>query len=124
STGSETRAPSWLSDEVLGRAASPEVQAAKMLSVASRRSRLFYYRLQTAAGVVIALMLLFCVYRADFSSIHSEPPRQAAESAVEQYTPDRPSGLEKFSRALGNGISQGSEKIADYLGDFPNNLLR
>lgn len=124
SAGSETRAPSWLSDEVLGRAASPEVQAAKMLSVASRRSRLFYYRLQTAAGVVIALMLLFCVYRADFSSIHSAPPRQAAESAVEQYTPDRPSGLEKFSRALGNGISQGSDKIADYLGDFPNNILR
>src|SRR5699024_11613974 len=46
SAGSETRAPSWLSDEVLGRAASPEVQAAKMLSDASRRSRLFYYRLQ------------------------------------------------------------------------------
>ena len=52
-------APSYLMEQILDKADSGEVQLARAANKASRKIRLLHYSLQTAAGVMVALLLLF-----------------------------------------------------------------
>ena len=52
-------APSYLMEQILDKADSGEVQLARAANQASRKIRLLHYSLQTAAGVMVALLLLF-----------------------------------------------------------------
>ncbi|HIY02790.1 MAG TPA: hypothetical protein IAA26_13255 [Candidatus Blautia faecipullorum] len=119
-------APSYLSGEILKQAASLDVQASKAMASASRRLQLFCYGLRTAAGVAAALVLLFCANRMEFSIPRVFPSAQTREftSDSSHGAPNPAAGLQRISRSLGSGISAGSDKLADYLGHFPNNILR
>ena len=52
-------APSYLMEQILDKAGSGEVQLARAANKASRKIQLLHYSLQTAAGVMVALLLLF-----------------------------------------------------------------
>ena len=52
-------APAYLMEQILDKADSGEVQLARAANQASRKIRLLHYSLQTAAGVMVALLLLF-----------------------------------------------------------------
>lgn len=121
---SRETAPAYLSEEILKKAASPETQAAQMIRSVPRRLQFFYYGLRTAAGVAAALVLLFFAGHVDFSSVYSFPSAQTAEFSSGQTAPRQDSGLGRFSRAVGSGISKGSDKVADYLGSFSNKIIR
>ena len=61
-------APSYLMEQILDKAGSGEVQLARAANQASRKIRLLHYSLQTAAGVMVALLLLFSIPNLDFTS--------------------------------------------------------
>lgn len=121
---SSARAPEYLSGEIMTRAAAPDIQASKIITDTSRRIQFFYYGLRTAAGVLAALVLLFCVCRVDFSSVLSPPGERTAEITTEWIDTEPASGLHHLSDTIGAGISKGSGKLADYLGSFPNKIFR
>ena len=50
-------APSYLMKQILDKAGSGEVQLARAANKASRKIQLLHYSLQTAAGVMVALLL-------------------------------------------------------------------
>lgn len=121
---SSARAPGYLRGEIMARAAAPDIQASKMITDTSRRIQFFYYGLRTAAGVLAALALLFCVCRVDFSSVLSQPGERTAEITTDWKDMEPASGLHHLSDTIGAGISKGSGKLADYLGKFPNKIFR
>ena len=45
-------APDYLAEQILNRAAAPDVQAAKAVRTTSRKMQLFYYGLRTATGMI------------------------------------------------------------------------
>ena len=51
-------APAYLMEQILDKADSGEVQLARAANQASRKIQLLHYSLQTAAGVMVALLLL------------------------------------------------------------------
>ena len=53
-------APDYLAEQILNRAAAPDVQAAKAVRTTSRKMQLFYYGLRTATGMIAALFSSFC----------------------------------------------------------------
>mgnify|MGYP000526682474 CR=1 FL=1 len=61
-------APDYLAEQILNRAAAPDVQAAKAVRTTSRKMQLFYYGLRTATGMIAALFLLFVIQQADLST--------------------------------------------------------
>ena len=67
-------APAYLADQILGKADSGEVQFAKAANKASHKVQLLYYGLQTAAGIAVALFLLFSVPEIDFPLRHLPIP--------------------------------------------------
>ena len=65
-------APDYLAEQILNRAAAPDVQAAKAVRTTSRKMQLFYYGLRTATGMIAALFLLFVIqhfFRSFYSGI-------------------------------------------------------
>lgn len=117
-------APAYLSEEILEKAASFDVQTPKIIRTASRRTELFHYRLRTAAGVAAALALLFLSGHVEFTP-RPVPAEQTVEFSSGQQAPwERGSGLAHFSRAIGSGISSGSDKLSDYLRSFPNKIFK
>lgn len=113
--------PVYLKEQILTKAASPDVKAVKAASETSRRMQLFYYSLRTAAGVVAALFLLFTVSQVDFTSIQPKPSVH-----TETHQPSaRPgsSHLSDFTQEIGKGISDGTRKFTSYLSDFSNKLV-
>ena len=62
-------APSYLMEQILDKAGSGEVQLARAANKASRKIQLLHYSLQTAAGVMVALLLLFSIPNLDFTSL-------------------------------------------------------
>lgn len=117
-------APAYLTEEILKRASSPDIQTAKIITETSRKIQFFCYGLRTAAGVIAALVLLFCIGQVDFSSVHTFSARETIEYTAEQNRPDPASGLHRISETISSGISKGSDKLADYLGSFSNKLIR
>lgn len=117
-------APAYLREEILKRAASPDIQASKIITSASRRIQFLTYGIRTAVGVAAALTLLFCIGRMELTSFDSFSVAQTTAFSSEPRPTDPITGLCHFSNAVGSEISRGSDKLADYLGSFSNKILR
>lgn len=112
-------APSYLKEQILTRAAQPDVQASKAVKQTSRKLQLFYYSLRTAAGVAAALFLLFSLGNTDLSALfpmNREPVVSAAQTAgtvPKDY-------LDSFSRKISSGLDKNTEHISSYLDQISN----
>lgn len=115
--------PDYLAEQILNRAAAPDVQAAKAVRTTSRKMQLFYYGLRTATGVIAALFLLFVIQQADFSTFSRVSMPEFDKSAV--YTEDsaHPETLSRFSQNISTGLSHSSDKLSDYMRNFSNKIL-
>lgn len=120
--GSKLTTPVYLKEQILAKAKSPGVKAAKTTAATSRRMQLFYYSLRTAAGVVAALLLLFTIGQMDFESLRSQTVTTAETQWEPQRSPSR-NRMYDFSRELGQGLSEGTGKVTDYLSEFSNKIL-
>ena len=112
-------APAYLADQILGKADSGEVQFAKAANKASHKVQLLYYGLQTAAGIAVALFLLFSVPEIDFSF---KAPSYSVQT--NRSSPDSESGrLYNFTRDIGQSICDETGSLAQYLNDFSSKIM-
>ena len=79
-------APAYLQEQILRKAASPEIQAQKAVKHTSYRMQMFYCGLRAATGVIVALFLLFTLGSVDFASLN--PPQNIHTEAREAPLPD------------------------------------
>ena len=91
-------APSYLQDEILKKAASPEVQASRKIHETAYWMKLLCAGLRTAVGMGVALIMLS-------SSL------------------DIGSGLNQLSREVGSQLSEHSQKISNNLNDLTNKII-
>lgn len=82
-------APSYLQDEILKKAASPEVQASRKIHETAYWMKLLCAGLRTAVGMGVALIMLFSVSQTDFTALHPSPETKVKIS----------SSLDKIGRA-------------------------
>lgn len=116
-------APDYLKNQILTQAASPKIKAEKTVSYTSHKMHMLYYGLHTAAGVIAALVILFCIGRIDFSEIQTSlVPLTEYEAAIPESF-ERNNYLTTLSNNLGTEISSKSNKLADYLNDFTNKIV-
>lgn len=114
--------PLYLKDQILKTALSPEVQITKAVRTTSKRMQHFYDGLRTAFGVVMALFLLFAVDLADlpqsrnFQSVQAEVQERAAQSR------QKGKRLYDLSCKIGEGLSDGTERVTEYLNDFSSKI--
>ena len=112
-------APSYLMEQILTQADSGEVQLARVANKASRKMQLLHYNLQTAAGVIVALLLLFSIPNLDFTSLH-----QDTSSQINKTLPEHEDGrLYQFTRELGQNIGDGTSSFIKYISDFSSKLM-
>lgn len=101
---SNAPAPPYLREQILQKAASPEIQTAKAATSTSCKMQMFYYSLRTVAGVIGALLILFGVCRLQLKPVES-------------------AALYTFSSEIQKDFSYGSRKITDYLNEFSNIIV-
>lgn len=112
-------APAYLMEQILDKADSGEVQLARAANKASRKIQLLHYSLQTAAGVMVALLLLFSIPNPDFTSLHQDTPSQ-----TNRILPEHENGrLYQFTRELGQNIGDGTGSFIKYVSDFSSKLM-
>ena len=111
-------APSYLMEQILTKADSGEVQLARAANKASRKMQL-HYSLQTAAGVIVALLLLFSIPNLDFTSLHQDTSSQINKTLPEHED----SRLYQFTRELGQNIGDGTSSFIKYISDFSSKLM-
>ena len=112
-------APSYLIEQILTKADSGEVQLARAANKASRKMQLLHYSLQPAAGVIVALLLLFSIPNLDFTSLH-----QDTSSQINKTLPEHEDGrLYQFTRELGQNIGDGTSSFIKYISDFSSKLM-
>ena len=117
---SPVTAPSYLTEQILDKTASSEVQFARAANKASRKVQLLRYSLQTAAGVAAALILLFSIPDVDFSELRSNHYSTQSERTV----PERNSNqLYDFSRGVNQSICDGTSSLAQYISDFSSKIM-
>ena len=112
-------APSYLMEQILTKADSGEVQLARAANKASRKMQLLHYSLQTAAGVIVALLLLFSIPNLDFTSLHQDTSSQINKTLPEHED----SRLYQFTRELGQNIGDGTSSFIKYISDFSSKLM-
>lgn len=116
--------PGYLKKQIMTRAASPEITAAKRVSEASYKVQLFYHRVWTLAGVIAALVLLFTVAQINFAPIR---PHFSAQMEVEAEMPVTDTHIRNhlydFTQGIGQGLSEGRQQLNGYLNDFSSKLL-
>ena len=106
-------------EQILDKADSGEVQLARAANKASRKIQLLHYSLQTAAGVMVALLLLFSIPNLDFTSLH-----QDTSSQTDRILPEHENGrLYQFTRELGQNIGDGTSSLIKYISDFSGKLM-
>ena len=106
-------------EQILDKADSGEVQLARAANKASRKIQLLHYSLQTAAGVMVALLLLFSIPNLDFTSLHQDTPSQ-----TNRILPEHENGrLYQFTRELGQNIGDGTGSFIKYVSDFSSKLM-
>ena len=106
-------------EQILDKADSGEVQLARAANQASRKIQLLHYSLQTAAGVMVALLLLFSIPNLDFTSLH-----QDTSSQTDRILPEHENGrLYQFTRELGQNIGDGTSSFIKYVSDFSSKLM-
>lgn len=109
-------APSYLQEQILRKAASPEIQAQKAVKNTSYRMQMFYCGLRTATGVIMALFLLFTIGSIDFTSLN--PSQNIHTETREMPSRRRGNILSDFSRKVHKGLTDGTEQVTDYLNDI------
>lgn len=120
---SDTQAPAYMKEQILNRAATPAVQAGKTVSTASYRMQLFYYGLKTAAGVLMALILLFSLSEVDFVNGTPDFTIQTEQPQKTPLSEKRPGHLYDFSQDINHGLAEGSQAITNYLNEFSNKII-
>lgn len=117
---SSVTVPSYLTEQIMSKTASSEVQFARAVNKASRKVQLLRYSLQTAAGVAAALLLLFSIPSVDFSELRSNHYSTQSERTV----PERGgSQLYDFSRGINQSICDGTSSLAQYISDFSSKIM-
>lgn len=112
-------APSYLKEQILSKASSPEVQVVKAASETSRKMQLLYFSLHTAIGVLAALFLLFCIGTTDFSLIKHDHIIQT-ERNQEITKKWQGNQLYDFTQGIGQGITNNTSSVTHYL----NNIFK
>ena len=108
-------APSYLQDEILKKAASPEVQASRKIHETAYWMKLLCAGLRTAVGMGVALIMLFSVSQTDFTALH---PKVKISSSL-----GIGSGLNQLSMQVGSQLSEHSQKISNNLNDLTNKII-
>lgn len=101
-----SQAPSYLKEQILERAAMPDVQAVAAVKKTSKKMQLFYYSLKTAAVVAAALLMLFSV--------------STFETGSSKIVP----GKEPTAQRLTRQINDKSSAVADFLSKFSYEIVR
>lgn len=114
---SAVSAPSYLKDQILKAASSPEVQAAKAVKNTSYHIQRILFSLRTTAGVIMALILLFSIGQTDFSTFY---PSDLPKAKYRQTESDNrnPNYLNDFSQQFSRGLSAGTDKFIKSLNGF------
>ncbi|MDO4308334.1 MAG: hypothetical protein Q4C77_16055 [Eubacteriales bacterium] len=120
---SDIQAPAYMKDQILTKAATPTVQAGKTVSSASYRMQLFYCGLKTAAGVLMALILLFGITEMDFASITPDHTIQTEIPERPSLSENRSNHLYHFSQEVNRGLTEGSQTLTEYLNEFSNKII-
>lgn len=123
SLNSEISAPDYLTEQILQRAAAPDVQASRAIRSTSRKMQLFYYGLRTAAGVIAALFLLFTVQQVDFSALPVFSQSQPLEYTIKTEQKRSSKSFRDLTENISWGFSRGSDAVMDYIGSFSNKIL-
>lgn len=125
------KAPGYLKEQILNKAALPEIRLAKTAAETSHKMQMFYFSLRTAAGVLAALLLLFTVVSTDYSYVSPIPSDYTVQA--EQITQKKQQEIEKiisqgnflnnFTRGIGHEITSNTGSITNHLNTIPNKLL-
>ncbi len=113
------QAPSYLKDEILKKATSPEVQASRKIHETAYWIKLLCAGLRTAVGMGVALIMLFSVSQTDFATLH--PTRETQAKISSSF--DIGSGLNWISGQVGSHLYEHSQKISDNLNDLTNKII-
>ena len=116
-------APDYLAEQILNRAAAPDVQAAKAVRTTSRKMQLFYYGLRTATGMIAALFLLFVIQQADLSTFSGVSIPESGKSAIRTEVSAHPETLSRLSQNISAELSRSSDKLTGYIRNFSNKIL-
>lgn len=123
SKSAETSAPVYLSEQILQRAAAPDIQAVQMVKKTSRRMQLFYYGLRTATGVIAALFLLFTVQSMDFSVLRTFSYSKTQEYSADTKRENPSANISRFTEHMNSEFSRGLNAGFNYIEDFSNKLF-
>lgn len=115
-------APGYLKEQILEKSTALEVRAGKSVVETSRKMQLFYASLRTAAGVVMALFLLFCIGETELISFQAHPGSFSDTFQAQPPSPGK-NPLLNLSLSIGEGLSAGSDKISGYLNDISNKII-
>lgn len=116
-------APDYLTEQILSRAAAPDIQAAKAVHTTSRKMQLFYYGLRTATGVIAALFLLFVIQQTDLSTFSGISVPDPGQSAIHTEINTHPETLSRLSQNISAELSRCSDKLTGYMRNFSNKIL-
>lgn len=120
---SDLQAPAYMKEQILTKAATPTVQAGKTMTDASYRIQLLYCGLKTAAGVLMALFLLFSISEMDFASISLDFVTQRELSEKPSESENHSEHLYHFSQEVNRGLAEGSKALTNYLNDISNKII-
>lgn len=118
-------APSYLKEQILQRAADPDVQTARIVRTTSRKMELFFYSLRTAVGVITALFLLFAANQVDFSALpHLTPHKEVQqEFPLSERKPRSKTGIYDFSQSITFELSKSTTRLTDSINGFTNFIV-
>ena len=116
---SSEHAPAYLQDEILKKAASPEIQTSRKIHETAYWMKLLCTGLRTAVGMGVALIMLFSVSQTDFTTLHTSPGTKAKISS----SFDIGFNLSQLSRKVGSQLSENSQNISDNLSDLTNKII-
>ena len=116
---SSEHAPAYLQDEILKKAASPEVQTSRKIHETAYWMKLLCAGLRTAVGMGVALIMLFSVSQTEFTVLHPSPETNVKISS----SLDIGSGLNQLSREVGSQLSEHSQKISNNLNELTNKII-
>ena len=112
-------APSYLQEEIMKKASSPEVTASRKIHETAYWFRLLCAGLRTAVGLGVALGMLFSVSQSDFTTLH---PSQETRTKISSSF-NIGSGLNWISEQVGSHLCEHSQKVSDNLNDLTNKII-
>jgi len=122
-----TPAPVYMKETILKRAAATDIHVQKTATTATHKIQLFYEGLRTVVGVVLALIMLFCLGQANLFSI--QVPQSATKTAkAAEARRETQSSFRNFSDGITDGftdsITDGSQKIVDYINSISKTITK